>query len=203
MKIYFYKNLSLFILLFFGISASNILLANDFSIEIDDSYFNPLAVSFKWNINLNNELKNDEKLNLRYELTNNETGNILFSDSCLLKNFPASSVKIKTTQFYCFVYDINSPKGEHFRFETIPSSKVNIFTIPDSGENTKIDFNGPRLLKCNYTERVLLFQTGLFVPANIYTVNSKDFMRQWITDNDKKICNLKVSLYLTVTKSYK
>lgn len=170
--------------------------ANDFSITHDPTYFNPLAVSFKWDIRFDKtELFNSEQsIQIRYQLYDTNKKKVVWQGKQQV------DLKEKNFSLYLFITEINNhEEGPFIRIETIPSKKVTYFEVIGRRYSNAVLFKGKRKTKGDFTTPIKLVGTELLKSNNGKV--DKDFfsiMHVPADTAEKKICNLNVDFFIVL-----
>lgn len=165
--------------------------ADDILIARDPKYFNPLAVSFKWDIKLDKVPLSEQSIQIRYQLYDTKKQKVVWHQKQLV-DFKENSFSL-----YLFITEIdNKVKGPFIRIETIPSREVTRFEVPDSRHSNSILFSGRNEMVAKLSVPQKLFDAKLQM-SDTMTAEDEHFFHAYMSaDKEKSICNFNVDFYI-------
>lgn len=187
------------LIIFFCATLGFTLRANDFSITYDPKYFNPLAISFKWDIVLEKNFNIEQPFKIQYQLFSTKEGKNIWLQT--------NEIRLKENSFsiYLFITDIQNKKsGPFIRVETLPPSNVSTFEVLQSRFSNSVLFKGRRKIKGNFSKQINLVGTRL-LKSNNGKVDKDFFSIMYIPSDtaEKRICNLNVDFFVKLIEGTK
>ena len=180
---------------FFFVTLNITMRASDFSITYDSSYFNPLAVSFKWDIVLDKKFKIDKPFKIQYQLYSRREKKSIWLQT--------TEIRLKKPSFsiYLFFTDIKNKKsGPFIRVETIPSSNMTMFEIQKSRFSNSVLFTGKRKVNADFLFLTKLLSTTL-LDSNQGIADENIFSRMFIPKHkETRTCNLDIDFSIKLIK---
>ena len=173
------------ILLFFLVFGIN---AEDISITYDPTYFNPLAVSFKWDVKFNKKLDADHPVMVQYELYDVQVQHTVFYKKNIMR------ISGDSLSIYLFITELEDEKsGPLIRIETIPSQEVITFNVKGCKfSNSSILFSGKQAVKSQLSDMQNLLRTNLIL-GNSAEVKEGWFSKMYLPYKGVAVCNLCVN----------
>lgn len=165
--------------------------AYDYLVSYDNDYYNPLAMSFKWNVKFNTIPLKGQQLKIHYIINNTQNGKIIFSRAKTV------ITRTKELDVYLFISNLAAGTGHSIiRMEYAPTIKgrVFIYKFPEKSTNTSILFTGANKIEGDMSNKATLLKTQL-LESSVIKINKAIFQRTFLAHDLslKKSCNFNIT----------